>query len=235
MRYKTTSKGTQLPDRWGLPDGLRDDTGIIFASVFPGYDSFAQELSHYYADRARREQLAMLEGLRAQVAAANGHSGLGQEMDRRIDDLRSEIEKDPYAFDRRFVFRILAMGHSQFAEFIGARGPNTQINSACASTTQAVALAEDWIRAGRCRRVIVIAADDPTSDALMEWMGAGFFASGAAATDEVVEEAALPFDRRRHGMIIGMGAAALVVESADAAARTRNPADLRSFECGNGQ
>ena len=36
MRYKTTSKGTQLPDRWGLPDALRDDTGVIFASAFPG-------------------------------------------------------------------------------------------------------------------------------------------------------------------------------------------------------
>jgi NAD(P)-dependent dehydrogenase (short-subunit alcohol dehydrogenase family)/acyl carrier protein len=32
----------------------------------------------------------------------------------------------------------------------------------------------------------------------------------------VVEEAATPFDRRRHGMIIGMGAAGLVVESAEA-------------------
>ena len=80
-----------------------------------------------------------------------------------------------------------------------------------------MALAEDWIRAGRCRRVIVISADDITSDHLIEWMGAGFLASGAAATDEVVAEAAIPFDRRRHGMIIGMGAAALVVESADAA------------------
>ena len=48
-------------------------------------------------------------------------------------------------------------------------------------------------------------------------MGAGFLASGAAATDEVVEDAAIPFDRRRHGMLIGMGAAGLVVESADAA------------------
>jgi hypothetical protein len=27
MRYKTTTKGTQLPERWGLPDSLRDDTG----------------------------------------------------------------------------------------------------------------------------------------------------------------------------------------------------------------
>ena len=109
------------------------------------------------------------------------------------------------------------MGHSQFAEFIGARGPNTHVNAACASTTQAVALAQDWIRAGRCRRVIVISADDITSDHLMGWFGAAFLARGAAATDEVVEDAAIPFDRRRHGMIIGMGAAALVVESAEAA------------------
>ena len=79
-----------------------------------------------------------------------------QEIDRRIDELRAAIEKDPYVFDRRFLFRVLSMGHSQFAEYIGARGPNTQVNAACASTTQAVALAEDWIRAGRCRRVIVI-------------------------------------------------------------------------------
>jgi len=109
------------------------------------------------------------------------------------------------------------MGHSQFAEFIGARGPNTAINAACASTTQAVSLAEDWINAGRCVRVIVIAADDITSDNLLDWMGAGFLASGAAATDELVEDAATPFDRRRHGMIVGMGAAALVIESAGAA------------------
>ena len=32
-----------------------------------------------------------------------------------------------------------------------------------------------------------------------------------------MEDAAIPFDRRRHGLIMGMGAAALVVESADAA------------------
>ena len=217
MRYKTTSKGTQLPDRWGLPDAMRDDTGVIFGSAFPGLDSFADEMGRYYADHARREQLAMLESVRARVAENNGHSILVQEIERRIGELRAIIEKEPYVFERRFLLRVLSMGHSQFAEFIGARGPNTQINSACASTTQAVALAEDWIRAGRCSRVIVISADDVTSDHLLDWMGAGFLASGAAATDEVVEEAAVPFDRRRHGLIIGMGAAALVIESADAA------------------
>ncbi len=217
MRYKTTTKGTQLPERWMLPDALRDDTGVIFASAFPGYDSFAEIMSRYYADHARREQITMLENLRMRLAETNGHSLPGQEVDRRIAELRAELEKEPFVFDRRFLFRVLSMGHSQFAEFIGARGPNTQINAACASTTQGVSLAEDWIRAGRCRRVILIAADDVTSDNTMEWFGAGFLASGAAATDDVVEDAALPFDRRRHGMIVGMGAAALVIESADAA------------------
>src|SRR5579864_2971515 len=217
MRYKTTSKGSQLPDRWGLPDDLRDETGVIFASAFPGCDSFADEMSRYYADHSRREQLGMLETLLARTAKSNGDSILEHEIERRTEDLRDAIEKEPYVFDRRFLLRTLSMGHSQFAEFIGARGPNTQINSACASTTQAVALAEDWINAGRCRRVIVISADDVTSDHLIEWFGAGFLSSGAAATDEVVEEAATPFDRRRHGLIVGMGAAGLVVESADAA------------------
>jgi len=215
MRYKTTSKGTQLPDRWGLPDAMRDDTGVIFASAFPGCDSFADDMSRYYTDHSRREQLALLESLRARVNG-NGHATLEAEIDRRTEELQDRIERDPYVFDRRFLFRVLPMGHSQFAEFIGARGPNTAINAACASTAQAVSLAEDWIRAGRCRRVIIISADDVTSDHMIEWFGAGFLATGAAATDEVVEEAAIPFDRRRHGMVMGMGAAGLVVESAEA-------------------
>ncbi|MGB2633227.1 MAG: SDR family NAD(P)-dependent oxidoreductase [Candidatus Acidiferrum sp.] len=217
MRYKTTTKGTQLPDRWALPDALVDDTGVIFASAFPGSDSFAQEMARYYADHERRQQLALLESLLPRAVEANGHSILVQEIKRHIDELAAALGEEPYNFNRRFLLRVLPMGHSQFAEFIGARGPNTQINSACASTTQAVAMAEDWIHAGRCSRVIVISADDVTSDHLIDWMGAGFLASGAAATDEAVADAAIPFDRRRHGMIIGMGAAALVVESEDAA------------------
>ncbi|MCK6553793.1 SDR family oxidoreductase [Candidatus Binatia bacterium] len=219
MRYKETTRGTYLPDRWMLPDELRDDTGVIFAAAFPGYDALVADLSHYFADGNRREQLATLEQVRARLGTGRGndHDPLAADLDHRIHELKAAIEKDAYTFDRRFIFKILAMGHSQFAELIGARGPNTHINAACASTTQGVALAQDWIRTGRCRRVVIIAADDFTSDALLEWTASGFLATGAAATDDVVEEAALPFDRRRHGMIVGMGAAAIVVESAEAA------------------
>ena len=214
MRYKTTTLGTQLPDRWGLPDALRDETGVIFASAFPGYNRFAEELEAYATDRTRREHLLALEGVRARMTGSEPSLA---EIERLIAELRAAIAAQPYQFDRRFLFRVLAMGHSQFAELIGARGPNTQINAACASTTQALTLAEDWIRAGRCRRVIVVSADDATGDALLPWITSGFLASGAAATDAKVEDAATPFDRRRHGMIVGMGAAALVVESAESA------------------
>ena len=36
MHYKTTTLGTKLPDRWGLPDRFATTTGVIFASAFPG-------------------------------------------------------------------------------------------------------------------------------------------------------------------------------------------------------
>ncbi|HEX2706358.1 MAG TPA: hypothetical protein VHM65_11410, partial [Candidatus Lustribacter sp.] len=38
MRYKTTTLGTQFPDRWALPEALRDTTGVVLASAFPGYN-----------------------------------------------------------------------------------------------------------------------------------------------------------------------------------------------------
>ncbi len=214
MRYRTTTLGTRLPDRWGLPDEMRDDTGIVFASAFPGYGEFAKDMERYLEDRGRRHELASLEAVRSRMS---GDEAAIAEVDRRIAELQQLLATEPFAFDRRFIFRCLAMGHSQFAELIGARGPNTQVNAACASTTQALCIAEDWIRTGRARRVVVIAADDVTDDTLLPWIGSGFLASGAAATDDVVEDAAVPFDRRRHGMIVGMGAAAIVVESADAA------------------
>ena len=214
MSYKTTTLGTQLPDRWGLPEALRDETGVIFASAFPGYDRFAEAVEGYALNRGRRESLLAVEGMRARMGEDDPARA---EVDGLIAELRTTLEHEHYQFDRRFLFRALSMGHSQFAEIIGARGPNTQINAACASTTQAISLAEDWIRAGRCRRVVVVSADDATGEHLLPWVTSGFLASGAAATDERVEDAATPFDRRRHGMIIGAGAAAVVVESAEAA------------------
>ncbi|MBW7958149.1 MAG: acyltransferase domain-containing protein, partial [Candidatus Promineofilum sp.] len=231
MTYKRTSTGKYLPERWLLPEAMRDSTGVIFASAFPGGDRFADEFKRYYTYLNRTQQLEMLEDLRNYTADPSSLS----EINRRIADLRDQIEREPYVFDRRFLFRILAMGHSQFAQYIGARGPNTQVNAACASTAQAISIAEDWIHSGRCQRVVVIGADDVTGDNLMEWVGAGFLAVGAVTTKDRVSEAALPFDRRRHGTIMGMGACALVVESEDSVRERgmRGIVELLSSETSN--
>jgi hypothetical protein len=156
--YRQTSKGTFLPDRWLLPEALRDETGVIFASAFPGGDRFADEFKRYYTWANLQQQIAMLEELRQYADDPSAQ----REIARKVGELKEELARNPYEFDRRFIFRILAMGHSQFAEYVGARGPNTHVNAACASTAQGVALAEDWIRNGRCRRVIVLGADDVT-------------------------------------------------------------------------
>jgi len=127
-------------------------------------------------------------------------------------------------FDRRFLFQVLNMGHAQFAQHTGIRGPNSTINVACASSTAAFSIAEDWLANDRADRVVIISSDNVTSPELWSWIGAGFAASGAASSSNVVEEAALPFDRRRNGLILGMGAAAFVVErNAEAAERGVQP------------
>ena len=120
---------------------MRDETGVIFASAFPGYDRFADDIEPYMTDRAGASSSLALEAVRARMT---GERARCAEIDRRIAELRDQLEDEPYEFDRRFIFRMLAMGHSQFAEHIGARGPNTQVNAACASTTQAV----HWPRTG---------------------------------------------------------------------------------------
>ena len=115
-------------------------------------------------------------------------------------------------FDRKYLLQVLSMGHSQFASWIGARGPNLAINNACASTPAAFAIAEDWMARGRCDRVIIVSGDDSTSDTLMPWVGAGFSGAGAHAMGDDVTQVALPFDARRHGMLLGMGGAGFVLE-----------------------
>ena len=170
--WRDTTTGKRVPTGWALPEIMRHNTGVIFASAFPGYSKLVEHIQ------------------------ANGDDGDGR-------------------FDRRFLFQILSMGHSQFAQLIGAQGPNTQVNAACASTTQAISIAQDWIECGRCQRVVVVGSDDVTNENLLEWIGAGFLAAGAATTAAEVENAALPFDSRRHGMIMGMGAVGLVLEKSD--------------------
>ena len=77
-----------MPDRWVLPEALRDDTGVIFASVFPGFDSFADEWRGTTPTTSAASRWRCLEDLRGRVVETNGHSALGREIDRHLAGLR---------------------------------------------------------------------------------------------------------------------------------------------------
>ena len=60
QHYKDTTRGTKLPDKWRLPDALRDDTGVIFASAFPGSATSPREMNAFWTERVKRARLEEL-------------------------------------------------------------------------------------------------------------------------------------------------------------------------------
>ena len=219
LYYKPTSTGGYLPDRWGLPADMIDDTGVIFTSAFPVANSMMGDLSKRVAgllsNKTAKEVRAFCDKFISQIA----DPALKAEIEAWYNENFKDKEVEPQAFTSEFILKTIIIAHSHFCQWIRARGPATAMSAACASTAQAIAVATDWIKLGRAKRVIVISADDITNDNVSEWILTAFLASGAATTEADVTKAALPFDRRRNGMIVGMGAVSLVVEDAQEVAK----------------
>ena len=212
LYYKPTSTGGYLPDRWGLPADMIDETGVIFTSAFPVANSMMGDLTKRVSgllnNKTAKEVRAFCDKFIAQIS----DPALKAEIENWYNENFKDKEVEPQAFTSEFILKTIAIAHSHFCQWIRARGPATAMSAACASTAQAIAIAQDWIKLGRCKRVIVISADDISNDNVAEWILTAFLASGAATTEAEVAKAALPFDRRRNGMIVGMGAVSLVVE-----------------------
>jgi 3-oxoacyl-[acyl-carrier-protein] synthase II len=96
----------------------------------------------------------------------------------------------------------------RLARALGCCGPVATTQLACASATHAVALAADWVGSGRAD--VVLAGG---TDLLCRFVVAGFNCLRATAP------VARPFDRDRRGLVLGEGAAVVVVEDAAHAAR----------------
>lgn len=92
---------------------------------------------------------------------------------------------------------------TNLARRLGWSGPVLSPSIACASGTQAVALALELIRAGQADLFLAGGAE-----ALCHFVVAGFNCL-RATTSETVR----PFDARRSGLLLGEGAALLVIES----------------------
>ncbi len=71
LNHRRTSKGTYLPDRWMLPPALQEETGVVFASAFPGLDRMAEASESYYQHKMLIKQL---EEVRSMLSILNGDS-----------------------------------------------------------------------------------------------------------------------------------------------------------------
>jgi 3-oxoacyl-(acyl-carrier-protein) synthase len=237
---------------WVLPAHMQATTGVVYATSFPALDTAISEVTKYFQSKSLQntELSFIMAALRQKLHSQIGNQPLSSETETALNALQDEINKiapnednnssSVYEYDRKFLFRILVLGNAQLAQIIKARGPNMQTNAACAGiymcticyssitvilivgSTQAIALAHDMIQLGRAERMIVVAGDNASSDTLMPWLGNGFRALGAATIKSEVKDAALPFDVRRSGMILGSGGIGMVLESEDGAMRRFN-------------
>lgn len=90
-----------------------------------------------------------------------------------------------------------------------SRGPSVAAVNACASGTDAVGVAADWIRAGLCDTAVAGGADALSR---VPYLG---FASLMVASISPCR----PFDRDRDGLNLGEGAGILILESGESARR----------------
>lgn len=106
------------------------------------------------------------------------------------------------------------MGAARLSRQLGVRGPNTTINTACASGTDALGHALSMIRLGHARAVLVGGAEamiTPLSLSSMGRLGA------LSKHNDDPAHACRPFDIQRDGFILGEGSGVLLIESEEAA------------------
>ncbi|MFL2100747.1 beta-ketoacyl-ACP synthase II [Desemzia sp. FAM 23991] len=94
---------------------------------------------------------------------------------------------------------------------IGARGINTSIVTACASGNNSIGEAFRNIKHGYSDIIIAGGAEGTVNEIGIS----GFAALNALSTSTDPDRASIPFDKERHGFVMGEGAGVLMLESLD--------------------
>ena len=215
MQYKKMKGGrSMVPDGFALPAEMQEDTGVIITSLWPNGETLMAELEKYFYEKFFLRPHEEFEKIYYYLMERIKDFDIKEELTEWFFRSKSRKRKDfpAYTFDRNFLSNACPLGSAHLAQIIKAKGPNTLVSSACASTTLAIGIAEDWIRTGRCKRVLVVGGENATSPLQNQWVGSGFLALGAATIKKRVSEAAKPFDEDRNGTILGAGAVGLVIE-----------------------
>ncbi|MCK9486983.1 MAG: beta-ketoacyl-ACP synthase II [Dehalococcoidia bacterium] len=228
-----TPIGNTTADFW---DGLRQGrNGVGRVQAFDPSDLLVQiagEVKDFDVEQYLERKVARRTGRFAQFALAAGVQALEDGALAVTDDNRDDIgvimatsgdsfamgpewevylERGSRGVDPFIVTRMgQHMGAGRLGRQIGVRGPNTTINTACASGTDALGHALSMIRLGHAQALLAGGAEamiTPLSLSSMGRLGA------LSKNNEDPEHASRPFDARRDGFILGEGAGVLLLES----------------------
>ncbi|MGO1355650.1 beta-ketoacyl-ACP synthase II [Alkalibacterium gilvum] len=91
----------------------------------------------------------------------------------------------------------------------GAKGPNLSIVTACASGNNSIGEAFRQIKHGYADYMLAGGSEASLNEIGMS----GFAALNALSTSNNPDEASIPFDKKRHGFVMGEGAGIIILES----------------------
>ena len=233
-----TPIGNDMPSFWeGLSTGRNGVTTVTLCDPTDLPVQIAGEVKNFdptdYLDRktarrsARFVQFSVAAGKEALADAgvdlgdADVREGIGVVMATSGDafDLGAPymemVQKGPHRADPMIITRSgQHMGAARVARELGLRGPNTTINTACASGTDALGHALNLIRLGHAP----IIASGGTEAIITRLALASMGRLGALSrNNEDPDHACRPFDARRDGFVLGEGSGVLILESEESA------------------
>ena len=233
-----TPIGNDLPSYWeGLTSGRNGITTVTRCDPTDLPVQIAGEVKNFdptdYLDRKTARRSARF----VQFSVAAGKEALADaEVDLEDAALREEIgvvmatsgdafdlgapymemvQKGPMRADPMIITRSgQHMGAARVARELGLRGPNTTINTACASGTDALGHAMNLIRLGHAPMI----ASGGTEAIITRLALASMGRLGALSrNNDDPDHACRPFDARRDGFVLGEGAGVLILESEESA------------------
>lgn len=143
-------------------------------------------------------------GSRTAVIVGTGIGSLST-IEEAAFNLIDGIRPDPLSVPRAMT----SASASHIGMLFGCTGPSFIVSSACASSAQALGIALQMLRAGMCDRAIVAG-----TEAILTPGGMKSWESMRVLSPDLCR----PFSKKRNGLLLGEGAAVLVLETAETAA-----------------
>ena len=169
----------------------------------------AVESANLKIDQANRDSIGVL------IASSGALFNIG-EQDRVINE-RGPARVDPLTVPKVGQYSPAV----RVGRLLEVRGPNSSVNSACASGGDAIGEAYNLMRLGQAECMLAGGAESMITPVLIASLG-GLGALAKTWNDEPLR-ASRPFDLKRSGFVLGEGAGILVLETEEFARRRGAP------------